>query len=225
MKTDDERRREGSRRGLLTGVLLIVVTGVVLGATYNALGLVSERPWGLEWTARSKLDALPGLEEFDEAEAAPAPSAGSYTTNLSDPLAIPASAGALTLPQIPAVNRPVRVEVGVVRQYFDSAAALIVDARSPEEFAEGHIPGAINLPHDLVASDTTLVESIDAGGRPVIAYCGGEGCEVSVAVAEEFCLAGHERVAVFAGGYPRWVEDGHPVAEGADEAGGDSWRR
>jgi rhodanese-related sulfurtransferase len=201
--------------GLLTGMLWIVLSGVALGTIYNTLGLVAERPWGLAWTAQDKLEALPGLEEFENPAPAPTSATGSYTTSLSDPLAIPVEALTQGLPQIPAVGRPVRVETAVVRQYYDAGAALFVDARSPEEFAEGHIPGALNLPHDLVAVDTSLVATIDTGGNPVIAYCGGEGCDVSIAVAEEFCLAGHERVAVYADGFPEWEAGGHPVESAA----------
>ena len=47
--------------------------------------------------------------------------------------------------------------------------ALIVDVRTPEEFADGHYPGAINIPHD------TILEGIEQLGvteeTPVILYC------------------------------------------------------
>lgn len=47
--------------------------------------------------------------------------------------------------------------------------ALIVDVRTPEEFADGHYPGAINIPHD------TILEGIEqlgvTGETPVILYC------------------------------------------------------
>ena len=47
--------------------------------------------------------------------------------------------------------------------------ALIVDVRTPEEFADGHYPGAINIPHD------TILEGLEQLGvteeTPVILYC------------------------------------------------------
>ena len=215
-----------TERGLWKGVLLICLTGLALGGVYNAFGLGGDPPCGLEWFAQDKLAALPTLESFAE-EAGGAGEAdesyASYTTDLSDPLAIPDVAVRPGLPEIPPVGRPVRVELGVVRQYFDAAAAVIVDARDPGEYAEGHIPGALNLPYDMVISDTTLVDAVETGGRPVIAYCGGEGCEVSLAVAEEFCGVGHERVAVYVGGFPEWVELGNPVERGAGPGGGGAW--
>lgn len=47
--------------------------------------------------------------------------------------------------------------------------ALIVDVRTPEEFADGHYPGAINIPHE------TILNGLDQLGvtaeKPVILYC------------------------------------------------------
>jgi len=47
--------------------------------------------------------------------------------------------------------------------------ALVVDVRTPEEFADGHYPGAINIPHD------TILEGLEQLGvteeTPVILYC------------------------------------------------------
>ena len=47
--------------------------------------------------------------------------------------------------------------------------ALIVDVRTPEEFADGHYPGAINIPHE------TILEGLNQLGvtahTSVILYC------------------------------------------------------
>ena len=54
------------------------------------------------------------------------------------------------------------------------AKILVIDVRSPQEFATGHIPGAVNIPIDdlakrleemKVAKDTTLVTMCEHGGR------------------------------------------------------------
>lgn len=47
--------------------------------------------------------------------------------------------------------------------------ALLIDVRSAEEFAGGHIEGAINIPHD----DTeALAEAIGDRERLTVLYCG-----------------------------------------------------
>lgn len=54
------------------------------------------------------------------------------------------------------------------------AKLLVIDVRSPQEYAQGHVPGAINIPfEDLqkkmeemkVPKDTTLVTMCEHGGR------------------------------------------------------------
>jgi len=51
---------------------------------------------------------------------------------------------------------------------------LVIDVRSAQEFTAGHIPGAVNIPSDLlarelkemkVAKDTTVVTMCEHGGR------------------------------------------------------------
>ena len=46
---------------------------------------------------------------------------------------------------------------------------LVLDVRTPGEFAGGHVPGALNLPHTEVAS--RLEEIRPAEGREVVVYC------------------------------------------------------
>jgi phage shock protein E len=48
------------------------------------------------------------------------------------------------------------------------AGARLVDVRTPEEFASGHIPGAVNIPvQDLGRRMTEL----DGKERPIVLYC------------------------------------------------------
>lgn len=46
--------------------------------------------------------------------------------------------------------------------------AVIVDVRTPEEFAEGHIPDAINLPLDRI---DRAGRALDASDAPLYVYC------------------------------------------------------
>jgi rhodanese-related sulfurtransferase len=201
--------REQNEPGLARGIASIVAVGIVLGVAYNWMGHASRRPWGLEWIAQDSAAV------FADTPAVGANDGTSLVTDVDDPLAVPASGA--SLPEIPAFGRPVPIELGALKQYFDAGAAVIVDAREAVEYAEGHIPGALNMPYDLVVTDPVRLESLDTRGRPVIAYCGGGGCEQSLSLAEELIFAGHERVAVYEGGFPEWQESGYPVETGADE--------
>ena len=46
---------------------------------------------------------------------------------------------------------------------------LVLDVRSPGEYAAGHVPNAVNSPHDQLAG--RLVEIEDFRQLPVVVYC------------------------------------------------------
>jgi rhodanese-related sulfurtransferase len=48
--------------------------------------------------------------------------------------------------------------------------ALILDVRSPAEFARGHLPEAINVPHTEVRARLEEIR-VAAAGRPVRVHC------------------------------------------------------
>ena len=195
--------------GLWLGVAGMLAVGVVLGLLYNQIGLTGQPAWGLAWVATDPVEELAALDmvELPDPPGAPA-------TVSDDPLAPPPGAVPSALPEIPAVGRPVKIPLAVMKLFVDQQAAMIVDAREPEEFVEAHVPGALNLPYDLVVTDPARLESLDTGGRPIIVYCGGGGCELSLQLANELLFAGHERVAIYEGGFPEWVGNGYPVQAG-----------
>ena len=48
------------------------------------------------------------------------------------------------------------------------AGAHLVDVRTPEEYAAGHLPGAVNIPVDQIAARREDVGPLD---EPVVVYC------------------------------------------------------
>ena len=49
------------------------------------------------------------------------------------------------------------------------AGALVVDVRTPEEFAQGHLPNAINIPYEQIIS--TFSKKQIGKDRSVVVYC------------------------------------------------------
>ena len=47
--------------------------------------------------------------------------------------------------------------------------ALILDVRTPGEFGDGHVPNAVNIPHNELAS--RLSELNSSSDRPIVLYC------------------------------------------------------
>jgi phage shock protein E len=82
---------------------------------------------------------------------------------------------------------------------------LLLDVRTPEEFRAGHIPGAINVPHEQVAGRRAEL----AAPNGVVVYC-MRGPRARV--AEQALLAsGATGVARLDGGFSAWQAAGLPV--------------
>jgi rhodanese-related sulfurtransferase len=92
------------------------------------------------------------------------------------------------------------------RQALDDPSALFLDARSPQEYNEGHLPGALNLPaYEFDDHFFEVMEPIEEASR-IIVYCDGDECSDSIAVAERLVEFGFSEVYVFEGGWRSWVE-------------------
>ena len=84
---------------------------------------------------------------------------------------------------------------------------VVIDARSPEAFAEGHIPGAISFPHRTMNEDSTANLDRDT---LYVTYCDGIGCNASTKGALNMARLGF-RVKELMGGLDWWKRDGYPI--------------
>jgi rhodanese-related sulfurtransferase len=108
---------------------------------------------------------------------------------------------------------PVPVMISEVQQRL-AAGSLIVDARSPDLYAMGHIDGAISLP--LADIENLLPEFLNrvAEDRVIITYCSGFGCPDSFDLGLRLIESGYRNILVFEGGFPEWRDAGLPVTGG-----------
>lgn len=90
---------------------------------------------------------------------------------------------------------------------------LVLDVRPPEEYAAGHVPGALNVPPGELARRLAALPR----DREVVAYCRGPYCLFSVEAAALLRRRGY-RVRRLAGGFPAWRARGKPVATGTGAA-------
>jgi len=196
---------------LVADIALLVTLGVALGVGYNALGLRGADGWGLAWKGVPLIETLGDEVKAVEQDAAPR---GPVS---DDPLA-PPPAATQAIPVIEDYGRPVEIGLQAVKQLYDAGAVLFIDAREDWEFAEGHIPGAINLPYEQAITDPARCEQVEQGGKPIVTYCGGGSCEISISVAWELLGVGKTRVAVYMGGFPEWEQAGFPVEKKTEDS-------
>jgi|JRYD01.1.fsa_nt_gb rhodanese-related sulfurtransferase len=84
----------------------------------------------------------------------------------------------------------------------DPAALVILDVRTPEEFAAGHIPGAINIPVGEIGARLAELEA--SRDKTIVAYCrSGRRAGVALKALHE---AGFTKLSHLAGDMPGWEE-------------------
>lgn len=88
---------------------------------------------------------------------------------------------------------------------------VLLDVRSPELYAKGHVPGALSLPHRKI---------IAAKLRPwpedtlFVVYCAGPHCNGAARAALRLARLGRP-VKLMTGGVTGWLDEGFALAEGA----------
>ena len=95
---------------------------------------------------------------------------------------------------------------------MEQGAVVLVDVRPREEFAAGHIPGALSVPLGLVQD---LLDAVPADTE-VVAYCRGPYCLLAPQ-ALTILRAHGLRARRLEDGFPEWRLAGLPVAVGAEE--------
>ena len=81
---------------------------------------------------------------------------------------------------------------GATAKALVAAGARVVDVRTPQEFASGHVPGAINIPYEEIGKRAA---EIGPPSTPVVLYC-RTGRRSGVA-AEALQKAGYGRLYDF----------------------------
>jgi phage shock protein E len=107
-----------------------------------------------------------------------------------------------------AAQGPRAVEAAeLLGQIRSGEAPLIVDVRTPGEFATGHVPGAVNIPYDQMPARVAEIAAHKDG--PVVLYC-RTGRRSGIA-AEVLSERGFKDLGLLRGDMPGWIRAGHPV--------------
>lgn len=84
---------------------------------------------------------------------------------------------------------------------------VVLDVRTPAEFAAGHVPGARNIPHDLLSS--RLDELTALRDKQVVLYC--RSGRRTLLAEDVLRKAGFTKLAHLEGDYLAWEAEHRPV--------------
>jgi rhodanese-related sulfurtransferase len=94
---------------------------------------------------------------------------------------------------------------------------LVLDVREPDEYREGHLPEALNIPRGLLeiradpASPAAESALCAARSARILVYCTKGPSARSLFAAQTLASMGYDGVEVLAGGLNAWAETGLPV--------------
>ena len=110
-----------------------------------------------------------------------------------------------------AKKRVKETNVPEVKRRMDAGEKfLLVDTREDNEWANGHIAGAIHLGKGIIERD--IEQAVPDTSTKLILYCGG-GFR-SALVADNLQKMGYHNVESMDGGWKGWVSAGLPTAKG-----------
>ena len=104
-----------------------------------------------------------------------------------------------------------------LRDAIDAGTVTVVEALPANYYEDGHLPGAINIPHTEVRDlAPALLPDKDAA---IVVYCANLPCPNSGIAAHVLAKLGYTDVRDYAEGKDHWKEAGFPLEQGAPIAG------
>lgn len=95
------------------------------------------------------------------------------------------------------------------RLAWGDRSLVVLDVRTPEEFRQGHVAGARNIPHTELAARIGELE--DARGSDIVVYC-RSGNRTRLAL-EVLGKAGFKRLLHLEGDWQRWDAERRPAVK------------
>lgn len=85
----------------------------------------------------------------------------------------------------------------------------LVEALPEKYYREGHLPGAIQMPHDEVRERAGAV--LSDKDDFIVVYCANTACQNSRIAAQTLAAMGYTNVAEYEEGKQDWIEAGLPI--------------
>jgi len=94
---------------------------------------------------------------------------------------------------------------------FLPSADAIIDVREADEYAAGHLSGAVNLPRGLLEFRLSATPALEKRDLNVVLYCKTSGR--AALAANTMHSMGYLNVVSIDGGYDAWLSAGKPVVK------------
>jgi rhodanese-related sulfurtransferase len=101
-----------------------------------------------------------------------------------------------------------KVTIDEVKGLMAKNAVILVDVRDPQSFAEGHMPGAVNVPFDFIPNH---VEAWKKDGRLIVTYCACANEVTAVRAVVDMNAFDVKNAKAMLGGWNEWVKRGERV--------------
>lgn len=88
-------------------------------------------------------------------------------------------------------------------------ADVLIDVREADEFAAGHIPGAVHIPRGMLEFKLSNAPELSARDLKLVLYCKTSGRAALAACSLQ--EMGYMNVQSISGGFDAWSEAGKPV--------------
>ena len=86
-----------------------------------------------------------------------------------------------------------------------------MDTRAREEFAKGHVKGALSLPAPEIEERFSVVQSLLPQDSQIVLYCAGPGCDMAEKAASFVVQRGYMHLLVMNTGFRAWQKASYPV--------------
>jgi rhodanese-related sulfurtransferase len=101
-----------------------------------------------------------------------------------------------------------RISIDEVKALMAKKQVILVDVRDPQSFAEGHMPGALNVPFDDIPK---YVDAWKKDARVLITYCACTNETTAARAVVDMNAFGITNAKALLGGWHEWIKRGERV--------------
>ena len=107
-----------------------------------------------------------------------------------------------------AIRNVPRISIDELKTLMAKNAVLVLDVRTAEEYAQGHIPGAVNINYTEVFQQA---EKFKGETRTIVAYCACAREMTSARAAVDLAQQGIAGAKALVGGWDEWIQRGERI--------------